>query len=886
MYISRRRRNRTIGDFVNNIPYNISRFCKGKPLWQLFAIAASGVFVIGLVVLFLLFIWYGRDLPSPGKLSQVANNATVFYDRNGKVLFEMYQDKNRVPVAFADMSDYLKKATISIEDKNFYSHVGISNIGILRSILNMVLKRRIQGGGSTITQQLIKNVLLDNRQSASRKIKEAILAISVEGKYTKDQILEMYLNEVPYGGTYYGIGAASMGYFGKQPKDLTLLESAILAGFPQSPSLYSPFIGSKTAWMGRTKDVLRRMREDKVITVKQEEQATKDMKNIKFTSPKLSIYAPHFVFYIKEQIEKQFGTKILDQGMRVKTTIDLDTQQKVEEIVKKEVASLKNYKVGNGAAVVMDTKTNEILAMVGSYDYNNEEYGKFNAALGLRQPGSAIKPITFALAFEKGYTPATVLMDVKTTFPSGDGKDYIPENYDGKFRGPQQVRFVLANSLNIPSVKMLAMVGIRDFLKKANDMGLETLAPTDENLKRFGLAVTLGGGEVTLLDLTNAFSVFARGGSKKDIAGLLEIKDMNNKIIYKASAKQVEKRIFSQEVSFLISHILSDNNARTEIFGTNSNLNIPGKTVAVKTGTTNDKRDNWTVGYTNGVTVGVWVGNNDNSAMNQKIASGLTGASSIWHEIMVTLLKKYKDGIPEKTDKIRAVSIDAYLGGLPKDGYPSRSEYFIQDTEPKDISSWYKKLKISKSNGKIANSVEVKSGNYEEKDFVVITENDPVSTDGKNRWQEGIDAWLKEQNDSKYHYPTETSDNSSDSVIVSIKSPSDKENLTSRDLTVKARITSMASIKSIKIYLNGSEMKSINENKSEIEEKITAPSDGPYSLQVVAVNDKDKSGESTIKIGVNKAWDYVAPTSTPVPASSSSSSVSSSSSSSSSSSGQ
>jgi penicillin-binding protein 1C len=806
-----------------------------------------------------------------------------FYDRDGKVLFEMYKDKNRLPVAMKDISDHVKNATIAIEDKSFYKHGGISQVGIMRAAFNMLTRGHISGGGSTITQQLIKNVLLDSRQTGSRKIKEIILAISVEGKYNKDQILEMYLNEIPYGGSFVGIGSAAKGYFNKAPKDLSITESAILAGLPQSPSYYSPFIGEKNAWKGRTKDVLRRMREDGYITKKQETESLVQLDKTKFSSSKMSINAPHFVFYVKEQIEKEYGTKILDQGLKIKTTLSLETQNKMEKIVKDEINAIKDeYDVGNGAVVVLDSKTNEILSMVGSYDYNDPDYGAFNASLGLRQPGSTVKPITYATAFEKGYTPANVLMDVKTTFtPKGDAPEYTPVNYDGKFHGPTQIRFALGNSFNIPAVKMLAMVGTRDFMQKASDMGLKSLAPTQDNLSKFGLSVTLGGGEVTLLDLTSAFSVFARGGVRRDSQSILEIKDHNDKLIYKAKAGK-ETKPLTPEVSFLISHILSDNNAREIEFGLRSFLNVPGKTVAVKTGTTDDKKDNWAIGYTKGITVGVWVGNNDNTKMNPNISSGSTGASPIWHSAMVELLKKYPDGIMDKPDKVKALTIDAWLGGLPKDGEKSRSEYFIEGTEPKDIAPNYKKLKISKSNGKLANDIEIKSGNFEEKDYVVFTENDPISTDGKNRWQEGIDVWRREMSDDKFHYPTETSDSSTDSVIVSIKNPMDKTTVNGHEVTVKVRITTMSNLKNVKLYLNNNEIRSWNEDKRDFEETVKDLSDGVYELKVRAVNDKDKSGESTVKFGVNKPWDYTAPTAAPTSAPSPTGASSSSSSSSSS----
>lgn len=815
--------------------------------------------LIGFIFSFLIFAWYAKDLPSPSKLSQVANASTIFLDRNSKVLYDMYKDKNRLPATFDEIPQYLKQATIAIEDKNFYKHSGISQFGILRAMINIALGKGLQGG-STITQQLIKNVLLSSRQTLSRKIQEMILAIEVERRYKKDDILLMYLNEAPYGGSLWGVKTAAKAYFGKDVKDLNLVESAILAGFPQAPSLYSPFIGQKDAWKNRTKDVLRRMREDGYIDKNQEKNALSQLENIKFSSPKLTIEAPHFVFYIKDLIEKEYGPKIIDQGIKIKTTLDLETQQTVEKIIKEEIEKIKNLNATNGAVVVLDSQTGEILAMVGSYDFNDEKYGKFNAALGLRQPGSTVKPITYALAFEKGYTPATVLMDVKTEFTSGKTNDqpYVPVNYDGKFRGPMQIRFALGNSENIPAVKMLAMIGIENFLQKASEMGLNQFAPTEENLRRFGLSITLGGGETTLLDLTSAFSVFANSGKKIDISGIKEITDFKGKVLFK-QVKTKEKQLLSPEASFLISHILSDNNARIEVFGPNSYLNIPGKTVAVKTGTTDDKRDNWAVGYTKSITVGVWVGNNDNSKMDPRIASGATGASPIFYRTMRELLKKYQDGIPDKPDKVKAMIIDAYLGGLPKDGYPTRSEYFIDGTQPKDISPFYKKIKISKSNGKLANSVEIKNGNYEEKEYIVFFENDPLSTDGRNRFQEGIDAWVKDQSDPKFHAPTEVSDASAEDVVVSIKNPMGQTTVSSNNFNIKAKIISIAKIKNVKIKINGSEIKSLDGDRNEIDEPINLV-DGVYELQIIATNEKDKQGESTIKFGVNKPWNETIPT--------------------------
>jgi penicillin-binding protein 1C len=835
-------------------------------------ILAQFLLLIVIVIVFvflssvIIFAWYSKDLPSPGKIKRTTGYSTLFLDRDEKPIYEMYKDKNRMPVDIKEVPNNLKNATVAIEDKDFYKHQGFSFRGILRALVNIIFRFRLQGG-STLTQQLIKNVLLTPERSITRKIKEFILATEVERRYSKQEILQMYLNEAPYGGTFWGIESAAKGYFAKDVKDLNLVESAFLAGLPQRPSFYSPFVGKSNAYIDRTKDVLRRMREDAYITSEQEKKENEEILKMKFTAPKISFNAPHFVFYVRDQIIDLLGEKALDQGLKIKTTLSLDVQKIAEKIVKEEIEKLKGLNATNGAAVILDSKTEEILAMVGSVDYNNNKFGKYNTALALRQPGSAIKPVTYAVALEKGYTPATVIMDLPTVFPNQGGKDYITENYDGKFRGPVQLRFALGNSINVASVKLLAMVGIRDFLQKAYDMGLSTFEPNQQNLNRFGLSITLGGGETRLLDLTSAFAIFARGGLKKSYSSILEISDYQNKLIYKAK-KPTEKRVLSAEVTFLISHILSDNNARIDIFGPRSYLNIPGKTVAAKTGTTNDKRDNWAIGYTKGVTLGVWVGNNDNSPMNPKIASGASGASPIWYRLMSNLLgttrelslhKTYSDGIMDKPDNVNAYEIDAYLGGLPKEGYPKRSEYFISGTEPKDISLFYKKLKISKNNDKLANDLEIKAGEYDEKEYIVISEKDPVSTDGINRWQQAVDEWQRSQPDDKFKFPTEVSDSKKEEVIVQVKEPSNKSRIDSNTISLKAKIVSLDDIKKVEIYVNGNIITTYNENKKEIEEPLSL-SDGVYEIKVRAENNKGKIGESSIKIGINKPWDYVSPT--------------------------
>ncbi len=688
----------------------------------------------GFILMFAMFLWYSRDLPAPGKLAEAQiGNSTRIFDRNGVPLYSVYGDVNRTYVKLDKIPKNLQNATIATEDRNFYKNEGFSVTGYFRGLLiDPILRRRVTGG-STLTQQLVKNVLLSSERTLPRKVKELILAIQVDKKYTKDQILEMYLNDVPYGGTAIGVEAASETYFGKKVSELDLAQSAFLAGLPQAPSLYSPFTGNKY-YLNRTKLVLSQMKKEGYISEDQEKKATAELLKFKFTQREsTSMKAPHFVIYVKQLLAKQFGEAAVENGgLQVTTTLDYEIQKKSEDIVKSEIEKLKGYRVGNGAAVVTDPKTGEVLTMVGSKDYFASDYeGNFNVALANRQPGSSLKPVMYAAAFEKGYTPASLLMDVKTDFPTGGGM-YTPVNYDGKFRGPTQVRFALGNSLNIPAVKMLAKVGVKDTMEKGYEMGISNWEPTQKNMSSVGLSLVLGGRETTLLDEVTAYGVFANRGVRQDPITILEVKDNKGKTIFKAKKKQGQ-RALSEEISFLISHILLDNNARSAAFGAFSALNVSGKTVSVKTGTTDEKRDNWTVGYTPSYVVGVWVGNNDNSPMNPAIASGITGASPIWNKIMTEVLKGKKDEFPQKPNNVIAVQVDSIGGGLPTSGKPTRSEYFVKGTEPTSESAIYKKK--------------------DDKIYFFLREDDPVSTDGVNRWQAGIDAWIEQfhKDDPLYH---------------------------------------------------------------------------------------------------------------------------------------
>ncbi|KKR76024.1 MAG: hypothetical protein UU21_C0020G0001, partial [Candidatus Levybacteria bacterium GW2011_GWA2_40_8] len=433
----------------------------------------------------------------------------------------------------------------------------------------------------------MKNTLLSQQRAVSRKIKEFVLSVQIEKKYTKDEILQMYLNESPYGGTAWGVEAAAETYFGKKVSELNLVESAILAGLPQAPSTYSPFGVNTEAYKDRTKAVLRRMREDNYITKDQEKQALADLETVKFAAEGSDFKAPHFVMYVKQKLIDRYGERLVEQGgLKVTTTLDWQLQEKAQAIVTEEIAKVEDIHITNGATLVIDPQTGEILAMVGSKNYAAEDYdGKVNVTLSLRQPGSAIKPVTYVTAFRKGYSPATMIADVLTEFPGGANlPEYKPKNYDGKVHGPVQLRYALGSSLNIPAVKLLQLVGVKDMLTTAYQMGFTTLEPTTANVNRFGLSVTLGGGEIRLIDMVAAYSAFANLGFKVEPVSILKVEDAQGKILEenKPVAKQ---RVLSEEEAFLINDILADNKARLITFGANSLLNIVNRTVAVKTGT-------------------------------------------------------------------------------------------------------------------------------------------------------------------------------------------------------------------------------------------------------------------------------------------------------------
>jgi penicillin-binding protein 1C len=623
----------------------------------------------GLLFLFIflgisIFIYYAKDLPRPDSfLEKKVFQAAKIYDRTGEVLlYTAHGEEKREIISLEEMSDYVKQAVIAAEDENFYQHRGVDIKGILRSTLaNLELKRLAQGG-STITQQLIRSSFLTREKTLERKIKEIALSLELERKYSKEEILEWYLNQVPFGSNTYGVQAASQTFFKKDCKDLTLAEAAILASLVQAPSLLSPYGENQNLLSARKDHVLTKMASLGFVGEEEAQEAKEETIEFeKITSP---IKAPHFSLYVRDYLVKKYGNEFLSQkGLKIYTSLDWDLQKEAEEIVRRGVEANKTYNSHNASLVAIDPNSGEILAMVGSADWFADSYpegcisGKncsfepqFNIAIGTinnpgRQPGSAFKPFAYVTAFNKGFTSETVLWDVKTEFnlycsPNADqtkdkyGLDcYSPGNYDGRFRGIITMRNSLAQSINVTSVKTLYLAGIEETISLAKEMGITTL----KDSSYYGLALVLGGGEVKLLDMVSAYGVFATEGLTIPPVSIVKIEDLEGNII--EENRKTSKRILEAEPCRVLNDVLSDNEARTPVFGSRSTLHFENYQVAVKTGTTQGYRDAWTVGYTPSIVVGVWAGNNDNSPTAQK--PGLVLAAPIWHEFMNIALAKF-----------------------------------------------------------------------------------------------------------------------------------------------------------------------------------------------------------------------------------------------------
>lgn len=801
--------------------------------------------VVGWFGLTIFIAWASRDLPDPNKLiERRVAQSTKIYDRTGEhMLYEVFSDKKRTSVELSDIPEYAKWATIVVEDKNFYTHTGVAWLSIARAFVSNILGSKTGGGGaSTMTQQLVKNAVLTNEKTYTRKIKEAILAKQIERKYTKDQILKLYFNEIPYGSSNYGIEAAAESYFGKSVKEITIAEAATLAALPQAPTRY---LNNNELLLGRRNFVIDKLLETGHISKEQAETAKKEP--FKINRMKIGLVAPHFVLYIKELLSEKYGEKTLEEGgLKVITTLDYDKQLIAEEEVKKGAeANEKKYKSSNAALVSLDAKTGQILVMVGSRDFFDEKIdGQVNVVLRPRQPGSSFKPIVYAAGFTKGLTPETKVYDVETVFKT-ETEDYTPHDYDLGERGPISLRRALAGSLNIPAVKVLYLTGIDNVLNLAQQLGYTTL----NDRSRFGLSLVLGGGEVKLLEHVHSFMAFAREGTTIPVSAILEVSDSQGNTLEKWSEPS-PAQVIDNNIARTVTDILSDNNSRSYIFGENSPLVLPDRPVAAKTGTTNEWVDGWTIGFTPSVVTGVWVGNNNNKPMAKK-ADGVLTAAPIWNAYMSRTLKNtpveaFNPPDPLPTD-IKPILIGQGLGEVI--------------------------ININKLNGKLATNstppdlVEARAFRQPHSILYYVNKDDllgpppadPSLDPNFTNWEDGVKKWSEKNGIFPEPLPTEYDDSVLPNLPkISITAPLANQTLNNRNLIINTQVNSERGVKKVEFYLDDTLLKSVSGEPYTYQTYLWEIQKGFHTIKTKVFDNSGYFAEA--KIDINLMADLDSPT--------------------------
>lgn len=808
---------------------------KKQPRWKrwlkrfvitcLILIGLSAIGVVGV------FAWFAQDLPSTDSLeSRVIAESTKIYDRTGEhLLYETGKDVRRTYIKIDDIAPYLQQATIAVEDKNFYSHHGFDPLAILRSAgINVASDRRV--GGSTITQQFVKLAITGNERSYTRKIKELILSVELERKYEKNKILEFYLNEASYGGINIGVAAASETYFLTTPKNLTLAQAAFLAAIPQSPGRVTQ---NYEALLERKDFVLDRMAEENYITVEEAEAAKAE--TIELERSVVKKETPHFVDYVLAQLEDDFGTNFINQGLRVTTTIDLDKQKLAEEAIARGMTKVEQYGGSNAALVSLDAHTGQILAMVGSKNYYAENYdGQVNVALSPRQPGSSFKPIVYATAFANGYNPNTILFDVETDFPT-ETDNYHPRNFSLGESGPLTMRRALGQSLNIPAVKTLYLTGKDKVLDTAEALGYTTLSDRD----RFGLALALGGGEVKLLEHASAFATLAREGERHPVSSVLKVEDRSGNVLYEWAdniSQVLDKAVVQQ-----LNSVLTDQSARAGFTA----LNISGKTIAGKTGTTNDFHDAWTMMYTPSFATGVWVGNNDNTAM-KNLADGVIIAAPIANDYMSHVLEGLPDEsftVPPKASANKPV-LSGVIGETVEKYVDKGTQHIIPDDCVDTYPAEFKEKKEFKEVHTILNYLR-------KEDPLGSPPNDPNADPMFASWEKAVTLWAEGQADyitEKTEYEDCNLRSPDQSPTIHIVSPGEGERVTKETFNIETRISAGTnrSVKKVEYIID----------KVTVEVQTTQPfmshyvpttlTTGNHTLTVRVTNDRDNVSEDTI----------------------------------------
>lgn len=818
--------------------------------WFFRLLAASVLFVA------IAFLYYSKDLPDPNKLlARDVPQSTKIYARDGTLIYEVHGEIKRTLINLDQISPYLPQATVAIEDKNFYHEGGISPTGIIRAAITDVLTLHKSQGASTITQQFVKNALLSDDKSFDRKIREAILAVAIDARFSKQQILQFYLNEIPYGRNAYGAEAAAQTYFGKHAKDLDLAESAYLAALPQAPTYYNPTGPHRDALDARKNTILQQMKDQGYITDQQLKDA--EGEKVAFSTTNTNILAPHFVMWIQDYLAQKYGEQTLEQGgLQVYTTLDPRLQQIAEQAVANGIATeAKKYNANNAALVAMDPKTGQVLAMVGSANYFGTStpagctQGKnclfepnVNAAVAPRQPGSSFKPYVYVTAFGKqfNYTPASPLYDLTTDFGTYGGKDYIPHNYSGQSYGLVNMRKALAGSLNVPAVKTLDLVGVSNAVQTAHTLGITS------PLQDCGLSLVLGGCEITLLDHVSAYSVFANGGVKNPETAILKIQDSTGKILEQFQSNP--QQVLDPEANYELLSILTDNNARTYIFGANSPLTLPGRTVAAKTGTTQNWHDGWTIGFTPSLVAGVWAGNNPGpgtpgSDLKQN-ADGVVVAAPIWNAFMKAALATSTPEDFPVPPGIQNIVVDDASGKLPTNLSPSvHSDVFADYSAPTTYDDMHVNLPIDSTTGLPATPL-TPPGQITNR----VCTNYHSEKPSDPNWEGPVQAWAATRGDAcPSNFSSSTPPSTSSNIHVGILDPADGSTAYRLPLTVTVTASGPNPIARVDLSIDGQFYQSSSQSPYTFQ--VTGPlTDGDHSIAAKAVDNTGQTADTSVTI--------------------------------------
>ncbi len=802
---------------------------------------------IGCIVL--LFAWYAKDLPTPQGIRRnlESEETTKIFDRTGEhLLYAISGEQRRISIPMSEMPDHVQKAFVALEDRNFYRHQGIDFRGLLRSAYYDVTRRTTRYGGSTLTQQLVKNAIIrDGAKRFDRKIREAILSIEIEAMFSKDKILELYLNEVPFGGQTYGIEAASETYFGKKAKDLTIEEGATLAAMVQRPSYFSPY-GSHVDELKTRRDYAITQMVNQGYIKKEAGDNAKETKLV--TVPRRdTILAPHFVMHVRDVIEEKYGPEIFQKGLKITTTLDIEQQKYAEEAVAEGAATNRQrYGIDNAALVSLNPKTGEVLAMVGSADYFDSEIGgQFNVTTARRQPGSAFKPIVYATALKQKYNPAFVFYDLPTEFGN-----YKPNNFDGRFRGPVTMREALGQSLNIPAVKALALVGVKEAIKTAEDLGITGL----DNPDKYGLSLVLGSAEVKPIEMAQAYGVFANGGVRQDTAVVLKIEDHKGKVIEEFKPEKGRKEVLDSQIAYQVNDMLSDQVAKQPVFG--GLLSFGNRRVASKTGTTNgitngqsDVRDAWTVGYVPSLSVAVWTGNNDHSPLGKGVLAA-NAAVPIFKSYMNSALKRLPTESFYRPDGVKTVTVDKLSNKLPSDATPPNSsitDIFASWQVPNKQDDVHVKVKLCKGTDLLATD-ETPSDETEERYYASVKSekpNDPA-------WEGPVRAWAQ-SNGLNNQPPTQKCDKftAENRPQVAISRPANGDTY-SGEVIIDATASSPFNIAEVEFYVDGSSIGKSTSAPYSIAYDTRRLGNGSHTITAEAKDGYSRKNKASVTINVTK----------------------------------